>query len=87
MLIIIDIYSKNVEVLNSFVNKFFTKAMCKKLKLIILKTTLQKPKTKKVFTALKSPHVNKTSQEQFEYRIYRKQIKCVTFQTLLFLVF
>ena len=28
----------------------------------------------KVITVLKSPHVNKTAQEQFEYRIYSKKI-------------
>ena len=31
--------------------------------------------------------MNKTAQEHFEYRVYRKQLKCLTFQTFLFLIF
>ena len=42
---------------------------------------------KKVITVLKSPHVNKTAQEKFEYRIYKNKIKCFTPQILLLLTF
>lgn len=87
MFIIIDIYSKNYNSLISFFETFLNKNVCNKLKLIILKSSLQKRKKKTKFTVLKSPHVNKTAQEQFEYRIYKKQLKCFAFQSVLFLMF
>ena len=36
-------------------------------------------------SVLKSPHVNKKSQEQFEYYIYTKQLKIHVFQIAKFL--
>ena len=87
MFIIIDIYSKNFLSLKSFLKVFLNKKTRSKLKLILLKSSLQKTKKKKIFTVLKSPHVNKKAQEQFEHRIYKKRIKCFTFQTFLFLMF
>ena len=86
MFIIIDIYSKNFYALSTFLNSFLNKKICNKLKLIIVKSSLQKTKKKKL-TVLKSPHVNKKAQEQFELHTYKKRIKCFTFKTLLFLVF
>lgn len=87
MFIIIDIYSKNYKFLNNFLHKFFNQEICNKLKLIILKTNLQKTKKTFFLTVLKSPHVNKTAQEQFGYKMYKHQIKCFTFQPFLFLLF
>lgn len=87
MFIIIEIYSKSYKSLNYFVNNFFNKKSVDKLKLILLKSNLQKKKRKKILTVLKSPHVNKIAQEQFEQRIYKRQIKCFTFQGFLFLFF
>lgn len=86
MFIIIDIYSKNFYALSSFLSTFLSNKICNKLKLIIVKSSLQKTKKKKKLTVLKSPHVNKKAQEQFELHTYKKQIKCFTFKTFLFLV-
>ena len=40
----------------------------------------QQTKLKRVFTVLKSPHVNKTAQEQFEYNILSKKLEFYTFR-------
>ena len=40
----------------------------------IITKYLKKKKSKKVLTILKSPHVNKTAQEQFETRLFTSQI-------------
>ena len=87
MFVIIDIYSKNYKTLQFFLVYFFNKKLINKLKLTVIKTQSKKPVKKKVFTILKSPHVNKTAQEQFEYRIYKKRLKCFIPQIFLFLVF
>jgi ribosomal protein S10 len=42
----------------------------------------QQIKIKYVFTILKSPHVNKTAQEQFEYNLSSKKLKFYTFRLL-----
>jgi hypothetical protein len=39
---------------------------------------------RKVITVLKSPHVNKTAQEQFEYRFYSKNFVIYSFRPLTF---
>ena len=87
MFIIIDIYSKDYCELKNFVQNFLNKKVCSKLKLIVLRSNLQKKKKKKLITILTSPHVNKNAQEQFGYNIYRKRLKCLSFQSLLFLLF
>lgn len=47
-----------------------------------------KQKTRKFITILKSPHVNKTAQEQFEFRFYTKQFLIKSFiKPLTFLLF
>lgn len=46
-----------------------------------------KKKSKKVITLLKSPHVNKTAQEQFEIKFFSMQLKILTTQTFKFLIF
>lgn len=68
MRILIKVSYKNDQVLNNLV-KFF-----KKLELVptIIKHS-SKQKKKKFLTILKSPHVNKTAQEQFEFRFYNKE--------------
>ena len=38
--------------------------------------------SKEVITVLKSPHINKTAQEQFEYKIYKKIILINSFKPL-----
>jgi ribosomal protein S10 len=87
MFVIIDISSKNYKSLNSFLEFFCNEKLIHKLNLSISKTKVQKSKKKKVFTILKSPHVNKTAQEQFEYRIYKKRLKCFVPQIMLFFIF
>jgi ribosomal protein S10 len=87
MFVIIDIYSKNSKSLNYFLEFFCNEKLIQKLNLSILKITSQRQKKKKVFTVLKSPHVNKIAQEQFEYRIYKKRLKCFIPQISLFLIF
>ena len=68
MRIFIKVSYKNDQVLNNLA-KFF-----KKLELLptIIKHS-SKQKKKKFLTILKSPHVNKTAQEQFEFRFYNKE--------------
>ena len=46
----------------------------------------QQKQKRKVFTTLKSPHVNKTAQEQIEYRLFSKHINILSFQILKFLI-
>lgn len=57
------------------------------LKLEAFPTVLKhvsKQKKKKFITILKSPHVNKTAQEQFEFRFYTKQFVIDSFKPLKF---
>jgi ribosomal protein S10 len=46
-----------------------------------------KNKKRKFVTVLKSPHVNKTAQEQFEFRLYSKHLLIHSFKPLTFLLF
>jgi ribosomal protein S10 len=48
---------------------------------------LQKSVQKKRLTVLKSPHVNKKAQEQFEYRLFKKQFEIQTTKNFRYLVF
>ena len=69
MYINLKIYSKNKISLNKFLD------FIKKLKFPIKTVkTVSKFSKKKFLTVLKSPHVNKSAQEQFEFRIYSKQL-------------
>ena len=87
MFIIIDIHSKNYKSLKNFLAIFNDENITKNLKITIIKNKTKKPLKKKVITVLKSPHVNKTAQEKFEYRIYKERLKCFVPQVLLLLVF
>ena len=87
MFVIIDIYSKNYKSLKNFLLFFKNENLLKKLKIHFLKNKTNNRTKKKVITVLKSPHVNKTAQEKFEYRVYKKKIKCFTPQILLLLIF
>jgi ribosomal protein S10 len=44
--------------------------------------SLPKQNLRKFITVLKSPHVNKTAQEQFEFRIYTKEFVISSFKPL-----
>ena len=45
-----------------------------------------KNKKRKFVTVLRSPHVNKTAQEQFEFRLYSKHLLIHSFKPLTFLL-
>ena len=78
----ITISSKNNTSLKSFLKVFKTLGQSKALKLNKTLTVFQKKRFKKVFTILKSPHVYKTAQEQFESNLFAKNFKAQTFQIL-----
>ena len=82
MFINIYVKSKNKLSLIKFLNIFKNLINNKKLKLSKTLIFSQNKKINKVFTVLKSIHVNKTAQEQFEFNIFSKNIKIYTFQLL-----
>ena len=53
----------------------------------VIKKYFQKKIEKKRLTILKSPHVNKKAQEQFESRLFKKQFTIHTTKNLKYLVF
>jgi ribosomal protein S10 len=84
MFINLKISSKNKESLKKFLKVFLF--FCKKNKInFFIKYFSQKQKTH-IFTILKSPHVNKKAQEQFEYRLFSKQLNIFSFQILKFII-
>ena len=86
MFIIIQIFSKNSNSISNFL-KFLYKL--KKNKILNLNfTIIQAPQLKKSkqFSVLKSPHVNKKAQEQFEYNVFNKQLKIYVSQLSKFLI-
>lgn len=85
MFITLSIYSKNLNSLTNFL-KFFYKLKTNQvfsLKFFIVQS--QKTKNFNFFSVLQSPHVNKKSQEQFEYYTYNKQLKIHVSQLTKFL--
>ena len=86
MFINIHISSKNYNSIKKFLNLFSNTIFVKKLNLAISKQTFVNKKEKSFFTVLKSPHVNKSAQERFEYCLYSKQLKIYSCQNLLFLI-
>lgn len=70
MFFYIKISAKEKRVISNFM-KFFSR-ISSDLKLLQLSQFPNK-RRRKFVTVLKSPHVNKTAQEQFEFRIYSKQ--------------
>ena len=87
MFVTIDVYSKNSKSLKNFLRFFNSEKITEILKILIVKNKTTKPQKKKVITVLKSPHVNKTAQEKFEYRIYKARLKCFVPQIMLLLIF
>ncbi len=85
MFIILSIYSKNLNSLTNFLKFFYKFKTNKFLKLNFSPVQSQKKKKFFFLSVLKSPHVNKKSQEQFEYYIYTKQLKIHVFQIAKFL--
>lgn len=80
----IKITSKNKQAL-TFYFLFFSKIKQPKINLL---TNYKKQKTLvKKITILKSPHVNKKAQEQFEYKIFSKKISISSYNEMKFLIF
>ena len=77
----INISSKEKKSIAKFLS-FLSKI--KSLKYVLL-NQIPRKKTRKFVTVLKSPHVNKTAQEQFEFRFYNRQL--LVFSTKPFLIF
>jgi ribosomal protein S10 len=80
----ITLYSKNKKSLNYFL-KFLKHNLKIQNTQIFLKFKNKKNKKKKI-TVLKSPHVYKTAQEQFEYKIYSIKISFYSYRTKKYLV-
>ena len=80
----IIITSRNKNSINDFLlffnkNKFYN--------LNVIKKCFQKRIEKKKLTILKSPHVNKRAQEQFESRLFKKQLTVKTTKNLKYLIY
>jgi ribosomal protein S10 len=77
----LKVSSKDNKVLEKFV-QFLSKLETSP---IVLKYFSQQKK-RKFITVLKSPHINKTAQEQFEFRYYNKQFLINSFKPSRFLL-
>lgn len=86
MFINIKISSKNKNSLQNFLKIFNRFCKKKKFKANYLIKYYSKQRQINIFTILKSPHVNKKAQEQFEYRLFSKQINIFSFQMLKFVI-
>lgn len=81
----ITIYSKNKIVLQKFLM-----FLQKKLSILNLQLVLKynkKEKIKKKIAILKSPHINKTAQEQYEHVVYSYTIKTHSFRIQKYILF
>lgn len=85
MFVTIFIQSKNLRSIKIFL-KFLNKSL-KDLNLIVFMKVLNKPTNRKIITVLKSPHVNKSAQEQFESFVYRVKINTFSYKYWLLLSF
>lgn len=75
MLINLSIYSKNSNSLTNFLKFFYRLESNKLFNFQLFTVQSQKKKKRFFFSVLKSPHVNKKSQDQFEYVTYEKNLK------------
>lgn len=80
----VTIKSKNKNSIHDFI-LFFNKSKTRDLN--VIKKYFQKNIKKKRLTILKSPHVNKKAQEQFESRLFEKQFTIQTTKILKYLIF
>jgi ribosomal protein S10 len=80
----ITFVSKNKNSLNSAFLFFFN---ISELNFKTIKKYFQKKTTKSFVTILKSPHVNKKAQEQFETRFYSKQLSVYPTKKLKYIFF
>jgi len=75
MFIILSISSKNLSSLTTFLKFLYKLKTNKTFRLKFYTTQSQKKKNLFFFSVLQSPHVNKKSQEQFEYTLHCKKLK------------
>lgn len=87
MFLDISIKSKNLRSINKFVTFLKLYLTRKDLNTIVIKSEFKKVGNRKVITVLKSPHVNKNAQEQFEVSVYRVQITVFSLKYFLLLIF
>ena len=85
MFIIIFIYSKNLNSLTNFLKFFYKLKKNKAIKIKFHSIQSQRKNKFSFFSTLQSPHVNKKSQEQFEYNIHSKKLKIRVSQIIKFL--
>lgn len=78
----IKVFSKD----NLVLKRFFLFLQRLNISLIVLKS-FSKKKKRKFISILKSPHVNKTAQEQFEFRYYNKEFLIDLYKPLTFFLF
>lgn len=86
MFVNIQIKSKNQNSLKRFLKLLFKLSNNKKLNLNSVLKCFNKKSQEKVFTILRSPHVNKTSQEQFSYELRSNQLSLDSLQFFKFLI-
>lgn len=82
MYLVINLKSSNLASTNNF-NRILSDKITELNNIKIFKSCILKRKSKKKFTVLKSPHVNKDSREQFEIRNYKRTVKIYSYQPLL----
>lgn len=87
MIIIINISSKSYVSLNNFINFFLSKKFMSKLKVVVQNSKCVYPTRSNLYTVLKSPHVNKTAQEQFMSKTFNIEFKLFVYQPHLFFLF
>lgn len=87
MFINIHVSSKSVKSIKLISSFFTNETFTKKLNLLTSEFFFQNPTSTRIFTVLKSPHVNKTAQEHFEYRLYTRQFKVHSSKSFLLLIF
>ena len=86
MFITIKVYSKNYNSLHGF-SEFLSEHVKNLEKVCVVISSVKKIKVaKKRFTVLKSPHVNKTAQEQFETALYQRNFNIYSYQGFLLLL-
>jgi ribosomal protein S10 len=86
MFIKINILSKNYNSLKSFIAFFINVCETNNLNSTQFLKFFKHPQKNFKYTVLKSPHVNKTAQEQFKYSLFSNQVWICSFQLLKFLI-
>ena len=85
MVFTLSIYSKNLSSLTNFLKLFYKLNINKFLRFKLSVLQSPQPKKKIFFSVLRSPHVNKSSQEQFEYCLHSTKLKISVSQITKFL--